>query len=195
MHVGRRVQNLAIEARDALGGARAHVEADIGHAELDAAEALGVRRVHVDAVAPRADGLDAIVALAEFELGAFEPLALAHLREPLEQGGAIRRNEPDHAAQRIGRAHRQMKLAHADIDPHVARGRVEERVARIAEPGDVKIRAVVLVGDANVDVSDANNVADVLGGAVVFFLRHGGVLPDGAILGARGAVLNRSPRV
>src|ERR1700688_3512153 len=74
LDLGRHVHHLAIEARDALGGAGAHVEADIGHAKLDPAEALDVRRVHGDAVAPRAYRFDAVIALAEIELGAFERL-------------------------------------------------------------------------------------------------------------------------
>jgi hypothetical protein len=41
---------------------------------------------------------------------------------------------------------------------------------------------VVLVGDADVDVSDANDIAEVLGGTVVLFLRHGGSFLNGAIL-------------
>src|SRR5277367_5471712 len=65
LDLGRDVHHLAIKARDALRGAGADIEADIGHAELDTAEALDVGRVHSDAVAPGAYGLDAVVALAE----------------------------------------------------------------------------------------------------------------------------------
>ena len=103
---------------------------DIGHAEHDAAEAARVGRMHVDAVAPRADGLDAIVALAEVELGAFE--RLAHLRQAIEQRRAVRHHQSDDAAQHVGLADRQMELAHADIDPHQARAGIEKRVARQA---------------------------------------------------------------
>src|SRR5579863_51490 len=173
VHLRRRIEYLAIEPGNTRRRPGSHVEADIGHAELDAPEALGVRCMHMDAIAPRAHRLDAIVALAEIELGAVKLLALAHPRQPVEQTGAIRRHQSDDPAQHVGRAHRQMELAHADIDPHVARGDVEKRVARIAEPGDVIIRAVVLVGNAHVDVADADNVALVLGGAIVFLLLHG----------------------
>ena len=85
-----------------------HVELDVGHAEHDAAEAVGVRRVHVDAVAPGADGLDAVVAFAEVELGALE--RLAHLRQALEQRGAVGHHQPGDAAQHVGLPHRQVEL-------------------------------------------------------------------------------------
>src|SRR6202035_3731362 len=110
--------DLAIEARDAFHGAGAHVEADIGHAELDPAEALDVRRVHGDAVAPRAHRLDAVVALAEFEFGAVE--RLLYPCQPGQQRIAVRHDQPGDAAQHFGLAHRQVKLTHADIDPHIA---------------------------------------------------------------------------
>ena len=87
----------------------------------------------------------------------------------MQQPFPIRRHQPDDPAQYVGRTHRQMKLAHADVDPHVAGRGVKERVARVAQPGNVIIRAMVLVGDADVDMSDTDDVAEVLGGAVVLF--------------------------
>ena len=108
----------------------------------------------------------------KFEFGVVE--RLAHARQPLQQGRAIRHHEADHAAHMIGLAHRQMELAHADIDPHVAGAGIEERIARQAEPGDVIMRRQMLIGDADIDVADTDDVADVLGGAVVVLFRHGG---------------------
>src|SRR5216684_3414117 len=66
----RCLQDLAIEARDAVGSAGWHVELDIGDAEIDVAEAPGVRRVEAQLVAPRAGRLDAVVGFLELELGA-----------------------------------------------------------------------------------------------------------------------------
>jgi hypothetical protein len=44
----------------------------------------------------------------------------------------------------------------------------------LTEAGDVKVRRLVLVVDANIDVADADNVADILCCAVVFLV-HGRV--------------------
>ena len=139
--------------------------------------------MHGDAIAPRADGLDAVIAFAELEFGAFE--RLLHPLEPVEQGFAIRHHQADDAAQHVGLAHRQVELAHADIDPHVAGAGVEKRIARIAEPGDVKMRRQVLVVDADIDVADADDIADILGGAVVLLLWHCSILVSswGSFLG------------
>ena len=80
-------------------------------------------------------------------------------------------------------------MAHADIDPHIAGAGIEERIARVAEPGDVEMRRLVLVVDADIDVADTDAVADILGGAVVRFVEHGVILPD-PILGAGRGGLN-----
>ena len=161
------MHHLGIEPRDTFRRAGAYIEADIGHAELDAAEALHVGFVDVDAVAPWADRLDAVVALAEIEFGIGE--RLAHALKPLQERRAVRDNQADNAAHLIGLAHRQMELAHADIDPHIAGAGIEERIARQAEPGDVKMRGEMLIADADIDVAEIDDVADVLRGAVVVF--------------------------
>ena len=70
-----------------------------------------------------------------------------------------------------------MELAHAAIDPHIAGAGVEERIARVAETGDVKMRRLVLVVDADIDAADTDDVADILGGAVVGFVEQ---RPSGA---------------
>src|SRR6476620_2849822 len=77
-HRRERAHDIAIEAGDAVRGAGAHVEFDVRHPQHDTAEAVLVRRMDVDAIAPRADGLDAVVGFAEVELGPLQ--RLAHLR-------------------------------------------------------------------------------------------------------------------
>ena len=114
--------------------------------------------------------LDAVVALAEFEFCAFE--RLLHALEPVQERFTVRHDQAGDAAQHVGLAHRQVELAHADIDPHVAGAGVEKGIARIAEPGDVEMRGEVLIVDADIDVADADDVADVLGGAVELRLGH-----------------------
>ena len=139
-----------------------------------------VRRMDVDAVAPRADGLDAVVAFAEVELGALQ--RLAHLRQAIEQGGAVGHHQSGDAAQHVGLPVRQMELAHADIDPHQARAGIEKGVAGEAQAGDVIVRRQVLVGDADVDVPEIDDVAEVLGGAIVLLVGHGACSLPGEIL-------------
>ena len=128
--IGIGAQHVAIKADNALGGAGADVEAHISHAERDAAEALLVGRVHVNAIAPGADRLDAIVALAEIEFGAGE--RLARMVEPVEQRLAVRNDQPGDAAQHFRRSDRQMELAHADIDPHIAGRRSSKNGSRVS---------------------------------------------------------------
>jgi hypothetical protein len=168
---GRRLQDLAIKASDRRRRAGPDIETDIGHAELNTAEALLIRCVHMDTVAPGANGFDAVVAFAKFELGAGE--RFARMCQPLEQGVAIRRDEPDHATHDFRRTHRQMELAHADIDPHIARAGIKERIAGEPEPGHVILRRHVLIVDADIDVTEIDDVADILRGAVVTFVMHG----------------------
>ena len=56
------------------------------------------------------------------------------------------------------------------ILPHAG---IEKRIAGEPEPGDVVLRRQVLVGDADIDVADIDDVAGVLRGAVVVLFRHG----------------------
>jgi hypothetical protein len=66
-------------------------------------------------------------------------LVPSHLREAIEQRGTIRHHQPGDAAQHVGLSHRQVELAHADIDPHVAGPGIEEGVAGQAQAGDVVV--------------------------------------------------------
>src|SRR5215467_5543840 len=71
-----------------------------------------------------------------------------------------------------------MELAHPDIDPHVAGAGVEKGIAREAETGDVIMRRQVLVADADIDVPEIDDVAQILGRAIVLLVGHG-VRPSG----------------
>src|SRR5262249_15875171 len=166
-----RAHYLAIEAPDALSRARTHVERDIRHAQHDAAEAALIRRMHVDAITPRANGLDAVVAFPEIELGSLQ--RLAQLRQTAKQRGAVRDDQAGDAAQHVGLAGRQMELAHSDIDPHVAGASVEKGIARKTEAGDVILRCQTLVADADIDVPEIDDIAEILRRPVVLFFCHG----------------------
>ena len=130
--------------------------------------------MHMDAIAPRTNGLDAIVAFAEVELGPGQ--RLAHARKAIEQSAAVGHHQPDHAAHDFRRSRRQVKLACADIDPHVAGAGIEERVAGQSESADIIMRGNVLIVDADIDVTEIDDIADVLCGAIKLFVRHDGVL-------------------
>src|SRR5215468_1668938 len=188
-HGRERTHDLAIETRDAVHRAGTDVERDIGHPQHDAAEAGLVRRMNVDAVAPGADRLHAVVAFAEVEFRSFQ--RLAHLRQTLQQRRTIRHDQAGDAAQHVGLPSRQMELAHPDIDPHVAGAGVEKGIAREAETGDVVVRRQVLVADADIDVPEIDDVAEILGRAIVLLVCHGVIpLPRG-ILSRSGSCSQR----
>ena len=66
-----------------------------------------------------------------------------------------------------------MKLAHSHVDPHITDPDVEVRIAREAKARDVEMRRQPLIGDVEIDVAQTDNIAEVLGGAVVFcFFNH-----------------------
>ena len=121
--------------------------------------------MHIEAIAPRAGDRDAIIGLLNRELRAGE--RLLDVVEPLQQRSAVRRHQADRAAQHPWLAGRQVELALADIDPHIGKAGVHIRVARQAKPGDVERRPEVLVGYLQVDVLKADDIAEVLGVAVV----------------------------
>src|SRR4029453_6577600 len=79
-----------------------------------------------------------------------------------------------------------MELAYPDIDPHVASARIEKGVAREAKTGDVVMRRQVLVADANVHVTEIENVTKILRGAVVLFVGHGAIPLQRGILSLSG---------
>jgi hypothetical protein len=69
-------------------------------------------------------------------------------------------------AQYLCLAARQVKLASADIDPHIGVGHHQIGVAGEPKPGDIKQRGQTLVGHLHVDVFEMDRVAEIFGGAV-----------------------------
>ena len=131
----------------------------------------GVRLVAAQAIAPRAGRLDIIVVLGEAEGGAFE--LLGDRGEAVEQRLAAGDDERRYGRAAPAPGRRQMKLAPADIDPHVGVGHHQIGVAGQPEPRDIEQCRQPLVGDLNVDVLEMDRVAEVLGGAVEIVLLHG----------------------
>src|SRR5580704_17496122 len=127
LDAGGRIEDLAIEARDAVSGTLRHGELDIAHAEIDRAEPFLVRLVEAELVAPWAGRLDILVVLLAVEFGVGE--LFLGLAEALAQLFERRDDETDMAAQHVRVAGRQMELAIADIDPHVVGAGEHERVA------------------------------------------------------------------
>jgi hypothetical protein len=70
------------------------------------------------------------------------------------------------AAQHLRLAFRQMKLAPADIDPHVGVGHHQIGIAGEPKACDVKQRRQPLIGDLDVDMFEMDGVAEVLGGTI-----------------------------
>jgi hypothetical protein len=68
-----------------------------------------------------------------------------------------------------------VKLAHSDIDPHIAGAGIEEWIARQSEPADEIMRRDLLIVDANIDVTEVDDIAGVLRGTIKLFVRHDGV--------------------
>ena len=75
-----------------------------------------------------------------------------------------------------GSAGRQVELAAADVDPHVFQARHQVRVARQAEAHEVVGDGLALVGHADVDVAELDDVAEVFDGAVEGGCGDGGVI-------------------
>ena len=70
------------------------------------------------------------------------------------------------------------------------RAGVEEGIAGEPEPGHIIVRRQMLVGDADIDVAEVDDVADVLGGAVVVLSAMVLVLHAPMILRTACATLN-----
>ena len=160
LRLRRRAHHLRVEARDAVGRARRHVEVDVDDAELDRAE-LRRRRVAAHALAPRAGRLHAALLLREGKLVRqlrHDALhLLAGVLQALRQVVEARDDEAGRAAQHLGlrrhRAARQVALRAAEVDPHVLEAGKEIRVARAAEADDVEERRQALVVDQQLKCS------------------------------------------
>src|SRR5215467_13826523 len=159
-----RLHDLAVETRDPVGRADARLEFHVGHAKLYAPEARA-RCKEPYAVAPRARRLDKLGLLADAETGAFE--GPFHCIEPPQQRGAIGRHQPGVTTQHLRCPGRQMKLAAADVHPHVADAGHQVGIAGEAETRSIKEDCQLLVRHAGVHVLEGHDIADILHGAVV----------------------------
>jgi hypothetical protein len=101
---------------------------------------------------------------------------LADAREAIKQSAAIGHHQPGHAAQDFRCSHRQVELAHADIDPHVTGAGIEEWIARQSESADIVVGRNVLIADADVDMTEIDDVADILRSTIVPFVLHSAFL-------------------
>ncbi len=162
--------DLRIEGANAFRSPGRYLELDIGDAERDAPEARGIRLIAAHAVAPGTGRLDIVVVFAEPERGALE--LPGDGREPVEQRLAARDDDPGMAPQHLRIAGRQMKLAAADIDPHIGVGHHQIGVAGKPEACDIKQSGQPLVGHLYVDMFEMDRVAKVFFRAVEWLL-HG----------------------
>src|SRR5438067_392130 len=174
-----------IEGANAFGGPARYLEFDIGNAECDAPEARGIWFIAAQAIAPGTCRLDVVVVLAERERGAAK--LLCDRREPIEQGLTARNDNAGMAPQHLRVSARQMKLAAADIDPHVAVGHHQIGVAGKPEARDIEQRGQALIRHLDVDVFEMDRVAEVFGGAVEWLL-HG----CGSRMGFGGIIVKRA---
>lgn len=67
-----------------------------------------------------------------------------------------------------------MKLAPADIDPHVGVGHHQIGIAGEPKSRDVKQRRQALIGDLDVDMFEVDGVAEVLGGTIEGLVHESG---------------------
>src|SRR5947208_5142218 len=166
----RRTDDLAIEARDAVGVAGRHRKLHVRHAKRHEAE-VGTRTMQPDAVPPRARHVGVIVLDAVGVRGAAEPL-LRRL-QPLRQRVEVGHDATDPPARLVGIAGRQMELRASEVDPHVVEADHQIRIAGEAERGHVERRRQLLIGHAEVDVLQEDDVADILCLAIERLSRHG----------------------
>src|SRR3974377_1222547 len=74
LNASRRVEDLAVEARDAIRSSFRHGELDVAHPKIDGTEPFLVRLVEAELVAPRTRRLDKGVVLLAVEFGVGELL-------------------------------------------------------------------------------------------------------------------------
>jgi hypothetical protein len=145
------------------------------------AKARRIRRMHPHAAAPRAGDVDAVSMAIEGELRTDEQRL--HTAQARHQRIQRRHDQPRHAAQHLRRPGRQMKLAATDIDPGVVNAGAQVRVTRQAQAHHVKNNGLLLVRHAQVDMTEFDDVADVLGAAVEAWLFGGGAGGWGGVHG------------
>jgi hypothetical protein len=159
-----RSQDVLVKPRDPGCGAARHVELHVGDRKLGFSE-LGRGRVATVAIAPRARCLDQAVAFPPGETRLGEQRR--HLPQPGLECRQVGHHDADVAAQHLGTARRQVKLAAAHVHPHVVDAGHEIRVAREAQAAQVEEGGQALIGNADVHVLEPNDIAQVLARAVV----------------------------
>ena len=137
---------------------------------LIVAKPLLIGLIQAELVAPGAGRLDIGIVLLAVELGVGE--LFLGFAETLAQFLERRDDKPDMAAQYVRLAGRQMELAVADIDPHVVGAGEHEGIAGQAERRQIKLGRQPLVVDPEIDVFETDQIAEILGRAVVELLRH-----------------------
>jgi len=116
-------EQLLVKLLDPFGGPP-HVEFEVGHAEVDRAN-RSTSGLCILKRFPRAVTATLVIVLGDLELGTGQLLLDAV--ETLQQCLAVRRSPGRSRAQHPGIAGGQVKLALADIDPHVGEGRCSYR--------------------------------------------------------------------
>src|SRR5258708_13231849 len=92
--------------------------------------------------------------------------------EPVEQRLAARDDEAGMAANHLRPTGRQMKLAPADVDPHIAVGHHQIGITSQPEACDIEQGGQALIGHLHVDVFEMDRVAEILGGPVECLLHE-----------------------
>ena len=137
-------------------------------------EAPGVGRVQV-AVAPRADGLHAVVALAEREPGALSGLRTCSSRS-MSAARSGTTTSPVAPRSTSGSPLGRWNCAIPALT-HISRAPVLTKNGSRGQPQprDVVVRGERLVADAHVDVPETDDVAEILGRAIELRVRvrHG----------------------
>ena len=106
-----------------------------------------------------------ILVLLEGEARALE--WLLHLVQALQQRLAAGNHQADAAAQDLRLAGDQVELAMADIDPHVVDAGHQVGIARQTQAAHVEQGRLDLVLDQQVHMLEPDDVAEILGAAVV----------------------------
>ena len=101
------------------------------------------------------------------------PLELGfHRGQTLLQGFQIRKNQADVTRDLLDAPAGQVELLAADVDPHVVQAHVHVRVPGQPESQNVEHYGLSLIGDRDIDVLKGNNVAEVIGLAIVTIGLH-----------------------
>jgi hypothetical protein len=103
--------------------------------------------------------------LAKGEPSAVE--TLTHLRQPSHQRFPVGKHDADVTAQHLRLVHGQMELAASNVNPHRAGAGHQEEIVRQSQPSYVERRGGLPIGNGDIDVFECDDIAEVLGGAVI----------------------------